>query len=460
MNKYLTILIGFIHDFSAGCWAASIMAIYWLHGLHLQGTEYEVLISLEKDFFYAGLIFVGIVLITGMGRTFTYIENFSDLVGISSITATITWSYKFSDELRKLGKKVVIGGIHPTALPEEAKKHADAVVVGEAESVWGEVLKDAKCGNLKPFYYGERLPLDDIPLPISGSLQGHYKFRAVFTARGCPYRCSFCSVRKFFGDTIRYRPIESIVDEVEKCTGMIYFNGDDNIWGGDLKRSIRLFMELSKHTKKWWYGFGDLKAIQSPDGDELLKAAKKSGLFSVWAGWETSSGEGLKMYHATAKQGSNREEAIKKIKKHGIDVTLFVVLGGRSDTAADFDNVVVLAKRLGVVIHPVLLTPLPGTELYEEYKPYLLKNKGWEQYNGVNAVFEHPTMSPHEREERYYKTSLTLLSTGRILAHLFEIPLSGFPMTHVLSLMKQIPMKRAVKKAYENWKKTDSITIS
>jgi len=377
----------------------------------------------------------------------------ADLVGISSITATITWSYNFSDELRKLGKKVVLGGIHPTALPEEAKHHADAVVVGEAESVWFDVLKDALGGILKPFYYGERLPLDDIPSPFAGFIKVPYKFRAIFTARGCPYKCSFCSVRKFFGDTLRCRPIDKVIEEVEKCTGMIYFNGDDNIWGGDLNRSIELFTSLSRGTKKWWYGFGDLRAPQSPLGDKMLEAAKKSGLFSVWAGWETSSGEGLKNYHAAVKQGKNREEAVKKIKKYGIDVTLFVVLGGRSDTASDFENVIGLAKRLGVVIHPVLLTPLPGTELYEEYKPYLLKDKGWEYYTGVNAVFEHPTMSPEEIEARFYRTSLELLSTKRILMHLFEIPLRGFPMTHLLSLMKQIPMKRAMEKAYKKWKK-------
>lgn len=374
----------------------------------------------------------------------------ADLIAISSMTATITWSYKFSDELRALGKKVVLGGIHPTSLPEESKLHADAVVVGEAESVWSDVLRDALGGGLRDFYYGERLMLDDIPLPIP--MKGPYKFRAVFTARGCPYKCSFCSVRRFFGDTLRCRPVEKVVEEVEKCTGSIYFNGDDNIWGGDIKRSIELFKGLSKSQKKWWYGFGDLRAPQSPHGDELLKAAKKSGLFSVWAGWETSSGEGLKMYHADSKQGKDRESAVRKIKKYGIDVTLFVVLGSRSDTPADFDSVVNLAKRLGVVIHPVLLTPLPGTELYDEYRPYLLKDRGWEYYTGASAVFEHPVMSPDEIEEKYYRTSLELLSTKRILMHMFEIPLSGFPMTHLLSLMKQIPMKRAMEKAYEKWK--------
>lgn len=375
----------------------------------------------------------------------------ADLVGISAMTATVTWAYAFGDSLRKMGKRVVMGGIHPTALPEEARAHADAVVVGEAESVWPDVLRDAASGSLKPLYYGERLPLDDLPLPLAGALKGPYKFRAVFTARGCPYRCSFCSVRKFFGDTIRYRPIGKVVEEVEECTGRVYFNGDDNIWGGDVKRSIELFTELSKGSKKWWYGFGDLHAPQSPSGDRLLKAARDSGLFSVWVGWENSSTETLRMYHAAAKQGANREDAVRRIKDHGIDVVLFVVLGGRSDGPEDFEKTFELAGRLGVSIHPVLLTPLPGTELYEEYKQYLIKDRGWEYYTGASAVFEHPSLSPKEREEMFYKLSLELLGKMRILKHLAEISLRGFPMTHLLSLAKQLPVRRAMVKAYSRW---------
>lgn len=378
----------------------------------------------------------------------------ADLVGISCMTATVTWAYKFADRIKNRGIQVVLGGIHPTAMPDEAKMHADSVVLGEAESVWLDVLNDACNRLLKEFYHGERVSLENIPMPLAGELKGPYKFRAVFTARGCPYKCSFCSVRKFFGDIIRYRPIAKVVEEVEVCTGKIYFNGDDNIWGGDLKRSIQLFTALSRGTKKYWYGFGDLRAVQGSEGDRLLKAARESGLFSVWAGWETSSIECLKIYNALAKQGKNREEAVRKIKDYGIDVVLFVVLGGRNDKLADFDRTLDLAEKLGVGVHPVLLTPFPGTELCEEYTPCLIKERGWEFYTGVNAVFEHPDpeMTVAVREEKFFETSLTLLSTSRIIKHLFEIPLAGFPMTHFFSLMNQIPVRRAMKKAFEEWK--------
>lgn len=375
----------------------------------------------------------------------------ADLVGISAMTATAPWAYRTADTLRALGVPVVLGGIHPTAMPDEAAQHADSVVVGEAESVWAQVIEDARARHLAPRYLGQRRPLDDLPLPLAGTLEGPYRFRAVFTARGCPHTCTFCSVRRFYGDTIRYRPIADVVKEVETCTGSVYFNGDDNIWGGDHPRSIALFNELARGTKKHWYGFGDLGAVQGRYGDELVTSARKSGLCSVWAGWETHSAAGLKAFRATGKQGRDREDAVKRMRDAGIDVVLFMVLGSRTDTLADFEAAITLADRLQVGVHPVLLTPLPGTELYEEYEQYLLPGVSWEHFTGTRALFEHPEMLPQEREHAYYKASLKLLSLPRILRHTCSLPMKGFPGTHAMSLAKALPMRRAMKRAYAGW---------
>ncbi len=381
-------------------------------------------------------------------------ENLStDLVAISAMTATAPWAYRFADGCRALRIPVVMGGIHPTALPEEAALHADGVVVGEAESVWGEVLRDVRNGGLKKFYHGVRLSLDNLPMPIDGKLKGNYRFRAFFTMRGCPYRCTFCSVRRFFGDTIRYRPIPEVVAEIEARAGRVWFNGDDNIWGGDVKRSIALFDELAKGSRKHWYGFGDLKAVQGLEGDQMLKAARRSGLFSVWVGWESGSHDTLHTFKAEGKQGADRVAAVRRMQDTGIDVVLFVVLGGRQDSIDSFRRTLELADTLQVGIHPVLLTPLPGTELFEAYRPYLLPGMGWEHFTGVRAVFDHPDpeMTPRRREEEYHRLSQELFKFERIVKRIGKIPLSGFPSTHFLSLMKQLPMKRALRKAYEEW---------
>jgi radical SAM superfamily enzyme YgiQ (UPF0313 family) len=379
----------------------------------------------------------------------------ADTVAISAMTATAPWAYRFADECRKLGKNVILGGIHPTALPEEAALHADVVVVGEAESVWGKVLSDLGGGSLSKFYYGERLPLHNLPKPIDGKLKGNYQFRAFFTMRGCPYRCTFCSVRKFFGDTIRYRPISEVVDEIESCAGKLWFNGDDNIWGGDLKRSTGLFNALAMGSKRHWYGFGDLRSIQGEVGARMLAAARRSGLFSVWAGWESEEDQ-LGIFKAEGKQGGDRIAAVRRMQDEGIDVTLFVVLGGRQDSIDSFKRTLELSERLKVGIHPVLLTPLPGTELYNAYQEFLLPGLGWEAFTGVRAVFSHPSpeMSPLRREAEYHRLSHELFRFERIVSRVGKISAKGFPSTHIYSFMMQVPMKHALSRAYEEWKES------
>lgn len=377
----------------------------------------------------------------------------SGVVAISAMTATVTWAYRFADACRKRGIHVILGGIHPTALPEEAAMHADSVVIGEAESVWGNVLRDISAGKPQQFYRGERLPLVNLPKPVDGKLKGNYRFRAFFTMRGCPYRCTFCSVRRFFGDTIRYRPIPEVVEEVETCAGKIWFNGDDNIWGGDLRRSTELFSELARGTKRSWYGFGDLRSVQGPQGDRMLKAARESGLFSVWVGWESDDAH-LRAYNASGKQGADRVAAVKKMQDAGIDVTLFVVLGGRQDSVESFRRTLDLSERLNAGVHPVLLTPLPGTELYDAYREFLLPGLGWDSFVGVEAVFEHPSpdMTPVRREFEYHRLCQELFRFDRIVKRTISIPRSGFPSTHLLSFMTQMPMKLAFGKAYDEWK--------
>lgn len=382
----------------------------------------------------------------------TPIEIAADTVAISVMTATAPWAYRFADECRRIGKKVILGGIHPSALPEEAALHADAVVTGEAESVWGQVLADVDQGTLARLYHGERLPLVNLPRPIDGKLKGNYQFRAFFTMRGCPYRCTFCSVRTFFGDTIRYRPIDDVVAEVEACAGKLWFNGDDNIWGGDLQRSTDLFNTLGQGSNRKWYGFGDLRSIQSEQGAKMLAAASRSGLFSVWVGWENDEDQ-LGVFKASGKQGGDRVAAVKQMQDAGIDVTLFVVLGGRQDSIDSFKRTLELSERLQVGIHPVLLTPLPGTELYDEYREHLIPGLGWESFTGVNAVFEHPSpeMTTSRREEEYHRLANELFKFERITNRISKISSQGFPTTHIYSMMMQLPMKHALSKAYQEW---------
>ncbi|MBK9516694.1 MAG: B12-binding domain-containing radical SAM protein [Anaeromyxobacter sp.] len=377
----------------------------------------------------------------------------ADLVGISVWTATAPWAYRFADACRAAGKKVVLGGIHATARPDEAARHADAVVTGEAESCWGEVLRDAAAGRLRPRYLGEQRPLDGLVRPIDAKLKGNYQFRAFFTMRGCPYACSFCSVHHFFGRTIRYRPVEEVVAEVEALAGRVWFNGDDNIWGADVDRAVQLFDTLAARTPRPWYGFGDLRSVQGPQGERLLRAARRSGLFSVWAGWESDTPAALEAFGASGKQGRDREEAVRRMQGHGLEVVLFVVLGGREDDFDAYRRTLDLADRLRVGVHPVLLTPLPGTALWDAYQPHLLPGLGWDAFTGVRATFHHPDprMTTTERERQFHEVCREIYRPRRMLRRLGAIHRSGFPVSHGLSLMSQLPMRHALGKARKEW---------
>ncbi len=378
----------------------------------------------------------------------------ADLVGFTVLTPQAPWVYETAKILRERGHKVVLGGMHVTVLPKEAGEHADSVVVGEAESVWGSCLTDAGRGELKPFYQGQQLPLVDLPRPKKGLLQTKYPMGSFFTAKGCPFKCKYCSVYKFFGNKIRHRPTNDVVEEIASSPYWMFWNVDDNIWGAGIDRSINLYIELYRelaNSRKWWIGSGDLVSVQHARGDELLKWAKKSGLTLVMVGWETENVESLKEWNALLKQGGQRRDAVRKIKDNGIDVMLFLMTGGRKDTPDDYKRALELCDELGCMIHPMQVTPFPGTELYDEYKPHLIQDRGWEYYNGNRVVFRHddPLMNVDNREKALFWLRAEAFAVTRVLGRLWGLGLKGFPMTHVTSAMIQIPMGRAFREIRE-----------
>ncbi|MBJ6752224.1 B12-binding domain-containing radical SAM protein [Geomonas anaerohicana] len=397
---------------------------------------------------------IEIQLISGSATPEAYKSVECDLAAISILTPTAVSGYNIADSLRARGIKVVFGGMHASAMPEEAKTHGDAVVIGEAESCWPRVLKDFRAGTLQSFYRGEQLELTGMPTPLYGMLKNNHQFRIVNTSRGCPFNCTFCSVKPFFGAKIRFRPIEDVVRDVAAIPEKMYEIGDENIWwSSETKRAIELFTALKGSPKKYM-AFGSLGPVLAPEGSRMLNAARESGLLSVWVGWDAISEHSLKAYKANGKIGVDRERAVRTLKDHGIDVSLFYMLGSREDTFDDFKRAIEVADRLGVSMHPSLVVPYPGTVLSREYEPYIYKDLGWEYYNGSYALFDHPDpmMTPELREEHFYISLLEQLSLPRVLRHMMKVPMAGFPYAHILSLMSQLPVRKGVKIAFEQWK--------
>ncbi|MCJ7492633.1 MAG: cobalamin-dependent protein [Deltaproteobacteria bacterium] len=159
----------------------------------------------------------------------------ADLIGISFMTPQAPRAYQIGDEFKKRGRKVVMGGIHASALPEEAMQYADAVVVGEAEGIWSRVLEDFKNGRMNGIYRSPQFPeLTGLPIPRYDLLkkERYRLFNINFpiqAGRGCPFKCEFCSVTRFYGGKYRFRPVGEVVREIQQTRFKKIFFVDDNI---------------------------------------------------------------------------------------------------------------------------------------------------------------------------------------------------------------------------------------
>ena len=199
----------------------------------------------------------------------------ADLVAVSLMTPLAPRGYAIADRFRKKGIPVVIGGVHATMAPEEAARHADAVVVGEGELLWPEVIGDFRAGSLKKRYVRDRFaPLTSLPLPRRELLKrGSYLFQNTLqTTRGCPNDCDFCSVFSFYGRTYRFRPVGEVIQEIKTLKGNLIFFVDDNIIGN--RTYARELFENLKPLKRRWVSQATLNLTRDR---RLLTLARESG---------------------------------------------------------------------------------------------------------------------------------------------------------------------------------------
>jgi len=290
-----------------------------------------------------------------------------DLVGITVLTKTALRSYEIAEAYRKKGIPVVLGGIHPTALHEEAKTHADSVVIGEAEEVWPQLIEDAKRGNLKPFYrQAGYTTLSNIPVPRRDILppKGYLPLDVVQVTRGCPFRCEFCSVQKFFGETYRFRPISDVVEEVRRLRHRYMMFNDDNIIGNHSysKELLNALIPL----KKKWFGQASLSGLKTIENVELLA---KSGCNSLFIGFESLSKKNLATSKKVQNDPSEYREIIDTLHRFGIAICGSFVFGFDEDDPSVFEETVSFAiqtKLFSAIF--MILTPYPETTFYQRVK--------------------------------------------------------------------------------------------
>ena len=290
-----------------------------------------------------------------------------DLVGITVLTKTALRAYDIADAYRKKGIPVVFGGIHPTAVPKEAKEHADSVVLGEAEEVWPHLVEDARVGNLKPFYRQEGYTdLSRMPMPRRDILprKGYLPLDVVQVSRGCPFQCEFCTVQKFFGETHRLRPVSEVVEEVRRLPHHWMMFNDDNIIGNP-SYSKELLKALVP-VKKKWFGQASLSGLGKSENVELLA---KSGCVSLFIGFESLSKKNLVASHKPQNDPSEYKEIIESLHRFGIAISGAFIFGFDEDDPSVFEDTVSFAvqtKLFSAVF--MILTPYPETAFYHRVK--------------------------------------------------------------------------------------------
>jgi radical SAM superfamily enzyme YgiQ (UPF0313 family) len=327
----------------------------------------------------------------------------ADVVAITAMTAQAVRAYEIADAFRSRGKTVVMGGFHASNLPDEALGHVDAVVVGEAEAVWPQLLADFEEGRLQRVYRADAL-VDTAAIPVARRSifdgKGYLLTNTVQTTRGCPYDCEFCSVTAFFGRKYRKRPVEAVLAELQEMrkTGSFAFFVDDNIVA-DRTYSLRLFREMTGMGMKW-LSHASLDLAEDP---ELLAAAGESGCIGLFVGFETLDENALRTMGKKTNRVAGYVEAATALRDHGIGILGSFVLGWDGDGPDVFEKVFRFceAAKLQAGIFPIL-TPYPGTKvrkrLLEEGR---ILSSDWRDYDMEHVNFRPKGMSVDELQEGY-----------------------------------------------------------
>ncbi|MDD5659482.1 MAG: radical SAM protein [Actinomycetota bacterium] len=319
-------------------------------------------------------------------------EETIDLVGITGMTCVIPRSYEIADEYRKRGVPVVMGGIHVSMLPEEAIQHCDSVVIGEAEEIWEQVIKDAQKKRVQKYYKAQRFPdLNNSPIPRWGLLKNdRYCYFTIQTSRGCPYDCEFCTVKVFNGRQYRNKTVDRVIKEIKEIQAIDnkknLFFVDDNILA-NTNFSQNLMKALTSLKIKWW----SQASVDKLRNNDILELMYKSGCREVFVGFESVSQSTLaSMNKSQVNKIENFQETVDKIHSHGISVFASFVLGGDFDDGSIFkktEDFILNSKFAFAMVN--ILTPTPGTKLYfrlENEKRIFLKE--WWRYNGELVTFK------------------------------------------------------------------------
>ena len=321
-----------------------------------------------------------------------FAERF-DLVGITAFTAEAPSAYAIADAFRTAGTPVVMGGVHASAMPEEALQHCDAVVIGEAEAVWQNLLADLEAGALKQRYRAANLvKFENWPQPRRDLLEAraYYDFNTLQATRGCPFDCDYCAVTQFFGRGIRCRPVAEVIAEIKTFRSRRCFFVDDNLIGNP-SYAKEMFRALTPLDMRW----GAQVSLTLARDEELLALYAAAGGRYAFIGFESLSPENLAAVNKSWNSPDAYAEAIRRLHRAGIVIVGSFIFGLDDDDVHVFDRTTafIMRHRLDAAQFHIL-TPFPGTRLFAKMEAEgRIVERDWSRYTTNEVVFQPRHMS-------------------------------------------------------------------
>jgi len=354
----------------------------------------------------------------------------TDLVAMSVETFTARRAYYLADHYRAKGIPVVLGGHHPTLLPEEALRHADAIVRGDAEGAWEELLDDFRSGTLKKIYQEKSAPNPHESYMNHEIFEGkkYAKVNLVQYGRGCRHSCDFCSIHAFYGKTRWHRPAATVADEIAKLRHprRLLFFVDDNLYSSS--ENLRELLHAIRPLGVKWACQISADVVLDPGVMDLMAAA---GCRVALLGFESINNENLKaMKKEWSRSCGSHLDVIRAFHSRGIAVCGTFIFGYDGDTAKTIEETVEFVKKARLemaLLSP--LTPLPGTPFYERLKQEgrLLRPEWWldGEYRYGDAIVAPPGMNPEEFSRLCFEAKKSFYDWGAIAKRVL-VPGSGF----------------------------------
>ena len=376
-----------------------------------------------------------------MGEAIDYDEKV-DLVGITIRTLTAPRAYAIAKQYRKRGVKVVLGGPHVSVLPSEATLHADSIIIGEAEPVWGQLIADFEQGQMRRSYRAAEMPpLGGHPLPRYDLVKQHNysPMIQIESSRGCPLMCSYCSVPDLYGKSYRERPVNQIVDEIIAFKEMVFDSAplpigmppghkrklhiafvDDNIWPRrkHTRELLQAIIDLNLDIE--WSAQAHINSLRDP---EFLAMAKASGCQLIGIGLESINQESLNGVNKKGNQVHMFADTLQMIHDAGIGVQGYFMFGFDQDKPDGFEKTAQFIMDTHIEM-PVffITTPYPGTSFYNQLNSEgRIFNRNWARYDAHNLVVHSKGMPDEQLKEGFlymHETVYSLENSAKRLSHL------------------------------------------